>query len=124
RQVQSKLNSRGDTIMAVEAAYSTEGGGTVMSLPAPVQNEVVGHFGYDYKFFDVLDAVSGHYHDFGTADFDREVVHSAGNTIMESKNLADAASVSKYYSDANPDPYIDDAGGFAYSYNAGYNNPL
>ncbi len=125
RQVQSKQNST-NTIMAVEAVYSEEGGGSVMSLPAPIQNATAGQFKYDYQFFDVLDPVTNQARDFDTKDFDREVKGQPGtaNALMSPVAVSGSSSLGKFYSSQNTDSYIDDAKGYPYVYGVGYNNPL
>ncbi len=123
RQVQSKMNST-NLVMAVEAAYSDEGGGTVTTLPAPLHNdEVSARFGYAYNFFDVFDG--SNWSDFSTKDFDREIKGTV-NTLAPPTAVPDGVtgSVSNYYSTGNPDAYVDAAKGYPYAYNVSYNSPL
>jgi len=122
RQVQSLLNTQ-NRIMAVEAAYSEEGGGSVMSLPAPLA--AGANFGYAHHFFDVLD--NGQLRDFSTKDFDREVKQAVGvNTLMSPAPVDNSlpGSVGNYYSTTNTDANIDDAQGYPFAYNVGYKSPL
>jgi RHS repeat-associated protein len=122
RQVQSKMNST-NLIMAVEAVYSVEGGGTVMTLPAPLENEELSaRFGYAYNFFDVLDG--GNWSDFSTEDFDREIKGSTVNALMTPNAAGTAKGVGNYYSASNTNDYVDAANGYPYAYNVSYKSPL
>lgn len=124
RQVQSLSNST-NTVMAVEAAYSEEGGGVAMSLPAPITDvAVAGRFGYSYNFFDVFDATSNTWSDFSTDDFDREIKGTSVNTLMSPSAVDETDGVGKYYSMSNTDAYIDAAMGHPYAYNVPYKSPL
>lgn len=118
RQVQSKLNSE-NKIMCVEAAYSEEGGGASMTLPAPLS---VSTFGYAHRFFDVLNGTNKK--DFSTEDFDREIKAALGNTLMTPTGIDPTSDLGMYYGNANTDSYVDDAEGYPYSYNVGYQSPL
>ncbi|MGZ4060116.1 MAG: hypothetical protein ACXVPU_13870, partial [Bacteroidia bacterium] len=122
RQVQSLTNTT-NTVMAVEASYSEEGGGTVMTLPAPITGAAMaGRFGYSYNFFDVFDGTN--WSDFSTKDFDREVKGTTINALMTPTAIDGTNGVGKYYSSTNTDSYVDDGMGYPYAYNVSYNSPL
>jgi RHS repeat-associated protein len=120
RQVQSRINSNAtDKIMCIEAAQSEEGGGAAVSLPAPIGGNA---FGYAFKFFDVYK--NGVWSDFSTIDFDADNIttHEIATPTLLDNSIS--GSVSNFYSDHNPDYYIDDAQGYPYTFSIGNKSPL
>ncbi len=127
RQVQGLANSVG--VMCSEVAYSEEGGGAVRSMAAPLFNtdgSSVQKFGYNHRFFDVVDATTGKPRDFGTEDFDRQLAD--GTPVVGSQIEVDVNNkkgVGFYYSDVNDlEPMVDDAEGYTYAYGLRKKDPL
>lgn len=117
RQVQTKL-STSNIVMAVETAYSEEGGDNVNTLPAPTGGS---DFAYAVRFFDVKNT-DGTFVDYGTEHFDRS---DATTKLPMSPVAADiTAGVGKYYSANNTqEANVDDAQGYPFSYDIALPNP-